>query len=322
MLESYESPEPREPATLRKTNKRIQIELQNSWHRKTRTFFSVFFVFSVFKSCFWRSQNSANSICHNSSNLEKIPNPPGTAQSYRKRRKNKKMSSRQKRKQARQNGAKAAGTKSPAGIQKSSANSLKHGLTGKAIVLTNESQSQFDDLHQTYVVEFRPESGVEMDLIDQMVAAQWRLRRIWRMQTAALDLKMDRQEAEIAKNFQQIDQATRVTVAFTALANEEKSLDLFLRYETAYTRMYQRALNTLLKLRRERPEPPAEQEVEPEKTNLRNDPEPRRQEQHKCTIPPNSQMYETTPDVPSRQILDNGPSQAAEAAPSPATGIK
>src|ERR1700682_4542193 len=122
------------------------------------------------------------------------------------------MSSRQLRIQARQNGAKAAGTKSPAGIQKSSQNSLKHGLTGKAIVLTNESQALFDELHQDYVHEFQPESHVEMDLIDQMVSAQWRLRRIWRMQTAALDLKMDQQEAEIAKSFKQIDQTTRVTV--------------------------------------------------------------------------------------------------------------
>jgi len=169
------------------------------------------------------------------------------------------MSSRQLRKQARQNGAKAAGAKSPAGIQKSSQNSLKHGLTGKAIVLTNESQAQFDEFHQAYVHEFQPESTVEMDLVDQMVAAQWRLRRIWRMQTAALDLKMDQQEAEIAKAFKQIDQATRTTVAFTAMANEEKALDLLLRYETTYTRMHQRALNSLLKLQKEK---------------LRNDPEP------------------------------------------------
>src|SRR6185295_2629629 len=142
------------------------------------------------------------------------------------------MSSRNKRKQARRNGAKAAGSKSPAGIQRSAQNSLKHGLTGKAIVLSNESQAHFDELHLTYVQEFRPESGVEMDLIDQMVAAQWRLRRIWRMQTAALDLKMDQQEKEIAQKFQQLAQATRVTVAFSAMADAPKTLDLFLRYAT------------------------------------------------------------------------------------------
>ncbi len=200
------------------------------------------------------------------------------------------MSSRQLRKQARQNGAKAAGTKSPAGIQKSSQNSLKHGLTGKAVVLTNESQVHFDDLHLAYVHEFQPESTVEMDLIDQMVASQWRLRRIWRMQTAALDLKMDQQEAEIAKAFKQIDQTTRVSVAFTALANEEKALDLYLRYEIAYTRMHQRAINSLSKLRKEK---------------LRNDPEP----------PPPAIVNvncETTPPVEPKPKIDPISSAAIE----------
>ena len=88
------------------------------------------------------------------------------------------MSSRQLRKQARQNGAKAAGTKSPAGIQQSSKNAIKHGLTSSMIVLTNESHAKFDELHLTYVETFQPTNGVEMDLIDQMVASQWRLRRI------------------------------------------------------------------------------------------------------------------------------------------------
>ena len=183
------------------------------------------------------------------------------------------MSSRQSRKQARQNGAKAAGTKSPAGIQQSSKNALKHGLTSSMIVLTNESRAQFDELHQTYIETFQPANGVEMDLIDQMVASQWRLRRIWIMQTASLDLKMDQQDAEIAKNFNKIDQATRVTVAFTALANDEKSLDLLLRYETTYTRLYQRAMNTLIRLRRENHS--EENLTEPTTSEkLRNDPPP------------------------------------------------
>jgi len=161
------------------------------------------------------------------------------------------MSSRQKRKQARLNGAKAAGTKSPAGIERSSKNAIKHGLNSKMVVLTNESKDRFDEMHESYIQTFQPANTVEMDLIDQMAAAQWRLHRIWYMQTAALDLKMDQQEIEIEKKFHQLDQPTRLTHAFTSMANEEKSLDLFLRYETAYTRMYQRALSTLLRLRRE-----------------------------------------------------------------------
>jgi hypothetical protein len=141
------------------------------------------------------------------------------------------------------------------------------------VVLTNESKDRFDEMHQSYIQMFQPENTVEMDLIDQMTAAQWRLHRIWFMQTAALDLKMDQQEEEIKRKFQQIDQPTRLTHAFTSMANEEKSLDLFLRYETAYTRMYQRALNTLLRLRRENQI--EETAVEPATSQeLRNDPPP------------------------------------------------
>ena len=143
-------------------------------------------------------QNNEISISRLFTDLTKNKPQPGTPSSDHTRRSTL-MSSRQKRKQARTNGSKAAGTKTPAGIQKSAANSLKHGLTGKAIVLTNESQQQLRRSPPHLRPRIPPRIRLEMDLIDQMVAAQWRLRRIWRMQTAALDLKMDQQEAESPK---------------------------------------------------------------------------------------------------------------------------
>jgi hypothetical protein len=145
-----------------------------------------------------------------------------------------------------------------------------------------------------------------MDLVDQMVSAQWRLRRIWRMQTAALDLKMDQQEAEIAKRFNQIDQTTRATVAFTALANDEKALDLLLRYEIAYTRMHQRAMNSLSKHRIEK---------------LRNDPEPPSEPQEKSQNDQGSQsdsseppVFDTTTTPKTRSF--NPPTEQSELRPS------
>src|SRR4051794_40472464 len=119
------------------------------------------------------------------------------------------MSSKQKRKQARLNGAKAAGAKSPAGLAASSKNATTHGLFSKMIVLSNESQARFDELHHNYILQFQPTTGVEMDLIDQMVSAQWRLRRIWTLETAAFDFKMDEQHEEVERKFRRIDQATR-----------------------------------------------------------------------------------------------------------------
>ena len=162
------------------------------------------------------------------------------------------MSSRQKRKQARRNGAMAAGTKSPEGLKQSSMNALRHGLTSKAVVLTNESQAKFDELRQEYVNRFLPQDAVEMDLVDDMVGARWRLRRITIMQTAAFDLQMDKDEVEIKKSFVKIDEPTRTVVAFTKLTNGEKTLELLMRYETTYSRMYDRAMKALQRLQMDR----------------------------------------------------------------------
>jgi len=180
------------------------------------------------------------------------------------------MSSRQKRKQARVNGAKATGAKSPEGIKISSANALKHGLTAKAHVLSNESQPMYDILRQEYIKRFQPEDVVELDLVDDMVGARWRLRRIAIMQTSAMDLQMDLDENEIKKQFQTIDQPTRLTIAFGKLTNKEKSMDLLLRYEVTYSRMFDRARKALQQLQAKRP--PAEDSDTCEE--LRNEPPP------------------------------------------------
>jgi hypothetical protein len=147
-------------------------------------------------------------------------------------------------------------------------NAQRHGLTGKALVLTNESQAQYDALEHEYIARFQPADGVEMDLVDDMVTARWRLRRIWTMQTAAFDLKMDQMEAEIAEKFTSIDQPTRAVVAFSSMANNEKSLQLLLRYETTYNRMYNRAMKMLQDLQKDRVQPSESETSE----NLRNDP--------------------------------------------------
>jgi hypothetical protein len=182
------------------------------------------------------------------------------------------MTSKNKQKIARQNGAKAAGSKSPEGLANSSRNALRHGLTSKSLVLTNESQPRFDDLLQSYIDRFQPHDGVEMGLIEQMVACQWRLRRLWSMQTAALDHKMDLQEPQLSVDFHTLDEPTRASIAFTTLGNEEKSLQLFLRYETSYERMYNRTLKTLERLQQTRKESTTSNPPEPPEQKLRNDP--------------------------------------------------
>jgi len=128
----------------------------------------------------------------------------------------------------------------------------------------------YDILRQEYIKRFQPEDVVELDLVDDMVGARWRLRRIAIMQTSAMDLQMDRDENEIKKQFQTIDQPTRLTIAFGKLTNKEKSMDLLLRYEVTYSRMFDRARKALQQLQAERP--PLEDSDSCEE--LRNEPPP------------------------------------------------
>ncbi len=183
------------------------------------------------------------------------------------------MSSRQKRKIARTNGAKSAGTKSPEGLHKSSQNALRHGLTAKTLVLSNESQSKFDELLDSFIQKFLPQDAVELELVTEMVAARWRLRRIWLIQTTTLDYQMDKMEEELSGKFTLLTEPTRLSLAFTTLANQEKSLQLLLRYESAYRRMYNQAQRDLLKLR----------ESEPSK-KIPNEPKPASKPTREATI--------------------------------------
>ena len=126
------------------------------------------------------------------------------------------MSKKQRRKTAQQNGAKAAGTKSPAGIQKSSQNALKHGIFSRALVLDNECPTKFNELLQSYIDRFQPIDNVEMGFVQEMVASRWRQQRMWMIQTAGMNLEMHRQEDQIEEDMIFCTEPMRVTLAFDA----------------------------------------------------------------------------------------------------------
>ena len=101
---------------------------------------------------------------------------------------------------ARRNGAKSNGPKTPEGKAISSANSLRHGMTAKAILLTNENPEAYTKLAAAYYEKFQPADDVERDLVDEMVIAKWRQRRDWSNEAALFDLEMDRQTKRSTPN--------------------------------------------------------------------------------------------------------------------------
>ena len=88
---------------------------------------------------------------------------------------------------ARANGAKSRGPTTAAGREKSSRNSLRHGFTSRStIVLECENPEEFKEMLADYKATYRPDNAAESDLVDQMVAARCRIRRIWTFETTLL----------------------------------------------------------------------------------------------------------------------------------------
>ncbi len=87
---------------------------------------------------------------------------------------------------SRKNGARSRGPKTDEGKKRSSANSLRHGLLSDCIVLPNESGEIFQALLNQYLSKIDPADGVEHDAVEEMVAAIWRQRRLWSIETRLL----------------------------------------------------------------------------------------------------------------------------------------
>ena len=106
--------------------------------------------------------------------------------------KTKKPSAR-KRAAARANGAKAKGTKTPAGRARSALNATKHGVLANTVILATESREIYDALRANYIARYQPADPVELDYVEEMVICKWRQRRIWDVEGATIDLEIVRQ---------------------------------------------------------------------------------------------------------------------------------
>jgi hypothetical protein len=158
------------------------------------------------------------------------------------------MSSQQKINSARANGAKSRGPKTEAGRKVSSMNAVSHGLYAKGVVLATESGEQHHQMLHAYVQQFQPEGPAETDLVEEMVAAKWRQRRLWAIETDLLEDEILQQTAILEKEGTGYDPITPLSFAYAALAS--KSLSFLTRHESRLERAYYRALKTLQELQR------------------------------------------------------------------------
>jgi hypothetical protein len=158
---------------------------------------------------------------------------------------------------ARANGAKSRGPTTAEGKEKSSRNAIKHGLTAGTgnILLDCEDPQEFDESLDKLLSIHEPATPAEVDVLEEMVAARWRIRRMWTIETNLLNVEVLAQQSKSDSP----EPGVPLAMAFRALADDSRSLALASRYEARLQRLYDRAYKTLRELQQARKsEPPAQ----------------------------------------------------------------
>jgi hypothetical protein len=93
----------------------------------------------------------------------------------------------------------STGPRSADGKARVASNALKHGLTGKQIVLPNEKPSDFDAFRLGLLNELSPKGELEGILAERTVVDAWRLRRVPVLE-ATLYRSADETDASLEKD--------------------------------------------------------------------------------------------------------------------------
>jgi hypothetical protein len=137
----------------------------------------------------------------------------------------------------RANAKRSTGPRTKEGREKVAQNRLVHGLLGRFQVLEGEDQQRYDNLVDQLILEQKPVGLLETELVKKMSEHLWLSERARRYQEGCF-LVLSRTPEQI-KN----DQAEMGILA---------DLERFTIYQAHHDRAFQRALNVLLKLRKER----------------------------------------------------------------------
>ena len=92
------------------------------------------------------------------------------------------MTSDRKKEANRRNALKSTGPKTPEGKTAVRLNALRHGLRSEEILLPGEDGEALRELDEYLRAELQPVGELENLLIDRVVSAYWRLRRLGRVE--------------------------------------------------------------------------------------------------------------------------------------------
>src|SRR5260370_23859422 len=112
-------------------------------------------------------------------------------------------------------------------------------------------------MRNDYNTTYKPVTLEEQNLVAEMFATGWRIRRATTIEVALIDSEMITEEAKVKAKFAIVNGGMHLASAFRSLADESKSLALVLRYESRLRRIHKQTYNMLLQVRQLRQSEPA-----------------------------------------------------------------
>ena len=188
----------------------------------------------------------------------------------------------------RRNALKSTGPKTPEGKAAVRHNATKHGLLSQEVLLPEEDAAALEELGERLRAELQPVGELENLLVDRIIAAYWRLRRLGRVEagifawefygelaerarqearahektgldqvfentglpTVILNQRRHKEALSEAKEMEAVRDGETATLGRTFIrdANEANAFSKLSRYETAIERSLYKALHELQRL--------------------------------------------------------------------------
>ena len=154
----------------------------------------------------------------------------------------------------RNNAKKSTGPHTEEGKARVAKNALKHGLLARDTVLPGEDPADFDRQLSALEADIQPANSLEFELVRQIADAQWRMRRLTRLETgflaAALADKRRLTEKYRPENLRPGYEGETLLLG-SAMLDRTQAFVHLARYDGHLSRRFFRAVKQLADLRRD-----------------------------------------------------------------------
>ncbi|MDX1983405.1 MAG: hypothetical protein SFV51_24245 [Bryobacteraceae bacterium] len=98
--------------------------------------------------------------------------------------------------------------------------SLNFDLIARHDLLASENPGVYYEYRHSYIEFYQPANNVELDLVDQIVATAWNIRRAEQIEVALLDMEIESHAEEICRKFRYIERPGIWAIAFKGLDHD------------------------------------------------------------------------------------------------------